>query len=339
MKRAAGPGVAARLTRRALLQAISATGLALAAGCSLPFAPRSDTRKVARVGWLLFESRQSPWFDPFVEGLRELGYVEGRNLVIERRGGDGRPDQLPRYAAELVALPVDVIVAVTATDAMAAKSATSVIPIVFAIAQDPVGSGLTASLARPGGNVTGLSLLAAPLSGKRVEMLKESAPEVSRLAIINSVGAASSPLTQVETQAAAEALGLQAIVVEARAGEWDRLAPPGPWDRVDGLVALPGTLGLLEPLVELAARYHLPAVYPQREFVEAGGLMAYGPNYPDLLRRAAHYVDRILKGAKPADLPVEQPTRFEFVLNAQTASALGLTIPPHVLMQVTELVG
>jgi putative tryptophan/tyrosine transport system substrate-binding protein len=280
--------------------------------------------------------------DAFRQQLRQLGYVEGQNVALEYRWAADRDDQLPSLAADLVRLKVDVIVVEGHTPAIqAAKQATRTIPIVMGVSGDPVKTGLVESLARPGGNVTGLSLLTPDLAPKRLELLKEAVPTLARVAVLWNATNPVKVLDWHETQAAASALGLQLHSLEVRgppdfAGAFDA----APRDRADALVVLPD--GLInshrKQIVDFATARRLPGMYPYREFVDAGGLMSYAPSYVDLFRRAAVYVDRILKGTKPADLPVEQPTKFELVLNMKTAQALGLALPPSILFQADEVI-
>jgi len=323
-------------------------GLAVVFALSLVLVPNAgeaqQAGKVARIGFLAANPAASPHLpEAFRQGLRDLGYVEGRNVVIEHRSAEGKLERLPALAGELVALKVDVIVAAAILPALAAKQATKTIPIVFAFPGDPVTSGLVTSLARPGGNVTGLSGLALELVGKRLELLTHAVPEVSRVAVLWQPGG------QGETdkdmlkgaEVAARALGVQLQFVEARGSDdFDRAFSDMTRARAGALSVLPSSPFNSERkrLVELAAKNRLPAVYPQRAYVDAGGLMAYGPNLADLFRRAATYVDKILKGAKPADLPVEQPTKFELVINLKTAKALGLTIPQTLLLRADEII-
>jgi putative ABC transport system substrate-binding protein len=266
--------------------------------------------------------------------MTELGYVEGRNLVIEGRFYGDRLDRLPALAAELARLPVDVIVAGTAPAPEAARAATSTIPIVMAIHPDPVGSGLVANLARPGGNATGLSLAASDLRRKQLEILKETLPGLSRVAVLIDPNNPSHKLELTELATAARALRVELTVAEVRAK--DEIAPAVATVRKTGAGALVVPGGSLffsnrTAIVEAVAAARLPAMYVVREFAEAGGLMAYGGDLRESFRRAALYVDRILRGARPADLPVEQPTRFELAVNLNAAKSLGLTLPPSVL--------
>jgi putative ABC transport system substrate-binding protein len=300
--------------------------------------------KVARIGYLAGSLAAFPQLrEAFIQGLRDLGYVEGRNLVIEYRSPEGKPERLPALAAELVALKVDVIVAAGTPQPLAAKQATRTIPIVFAGASDPVASGLVTSLARPGGNVTGLSLLLPELVGKTLEQLKQAIPGVNRVAVLWQPGLGERTEKDLlkGAEAAGRALGVRLQFVEARGpADFDRAFSDMTKARADALTVLGSNMFLIERrrLVALAAKNRLPAVYPLREWVDVGGLMAYGANLADLFRRAATYVDKILKGAKPADLPVEQPTKFELVINLKAAKALGLTIPPSVLGRADEVI-
>ena len=309
-------------------------------------AEAQQAAKVARIGFLTGTSLSvSPNLPAaFRQGLRDLGYVEGRNLVIEYRDAEGKFERFPALAAELVALKVDVLVAANSLAALAAKQATRTLPIVFAFAVDPVTDGLVTSLARPGGNVTGLSTLLAELVGKRLELLKQAVPGVSRVAVLWQPGAQGERTEkdlQKEAEVAARALGVRVQFVEARGpDDFDRAFSEMTRARAGALTVLGGAMFIIAQrrLVDLAAKNRLPAVYGLREYVDAGGLMSYGPNNVDLFRRAATYVDKILKGAKPADLPVEQPTKFELVINLKTAKALGLTIPPSLLTRADEVI-
>ena len=308
-------------------------------------AEAQQAAKSARIGYLGLALAATPHLPgAFVQGLRDLGYVEGRNVVIEWRDAEGKIERLPALAAELAALKVDVIVCGGQFHALAAKQATKTIPIVFASAPDPVESGLVASLARPGGNVTGLSNVGQDLVGKRLELLKQAVPGVSRVAVLRHPGAhgeRSEKDMLKEAEVAARALGVRPQFVEARGpADFDRAFSEMTRERAGALTVEPSSIFLIERrrLVDLAAKNRLPAVYPYRESVDVGGLMSYGTDQADLFRRAATYVDRILKGTKPGDLPVEQPTKFELVVNLKTAKALGLTIPPSVLQQAEHLI-
>jgi putative ABC transport system substrate-binding protein len=322
------------------------TVLALLALGTVPFATEAQqASKVARIGFLLTNRAAVPRnVDAFVQGLRDLGYVEGRNVVIEYLDAEGKLERLPAFAAELVALKVDVILAPTTPATVAAKQATKTIPIVFTVVSDPVTSGLVTSLARPDGNVTGLTVLEPDLVGKRLELLKQVVPGVSRVAVLwhpGAVGERTEKDVRKEAEAASRALGVPLQFVEARGpADFDRAFLDMTRASAGALTVLESTVFFIERrrLVDLAAKNRLPAVYGLREFVDAGGLMAYGPNQPDLFRRAATYVDKILKGAKPGDLPVEQPTKFELVINLKTATAIGLTIPQSVLGRADEVI-
>jgi len=329
-----------RVERRQFL--IAAGGL-LAAPLG---AEAQQAAKVARIGYLSPNLAASPHLrEAFLHGLRDLGYVEGRNVVIEYRDAEAKRERLPALAAELVALRVDVILADGGTlGPRVAMQATRTIPIVFASAADPVGSGLVTSLARPGGNVTGLSVLSPELVGKRLELLKQAVPGVDRVAVLQGGGALGERVAEDVLKAAdvaARALGVQPQFIEARGpDEFARAFSDMTSARANALTVLPSNMFLREhgSLVDLAAKNRLPAVYTSREFVDAGGLMSYGANLADLFRRAATYVDKILKGAKPGDLPVEQATKFELVINLKTAKTLGLTIPPSVLAHADEVI-
>jgi len=300
--------------------------------------------KTPRIGVLAVGSASDAAlrFEAFRQGLRERGWIEGQNVVLEYRWGDGRYDRLPDLAAELVRLKVDVIFAPGTAGLVAAQNATRTIPIVFATAADPLGRGIIASLARPGGNVTGLSFsVGFEIVGKQLEVLKEVVPKVSRVAVLGNPGSpAYGPMLR-EAQVAGRSLGVQLQVLEARGpNEFDRAFAAMVKQRAGALLVLADAAYIFDrtPLAQLAAKSRLPAIYGLREHVEAGGLLAYGPNLSDLFRRAATYVDKILKGAKPADLPVEQPTKFELVINLKTAKALGLTIPRSLLLRADQVI-
>jgi putative ABC transport system substrate-binding protein len=279
--------------------------------------------------------------EAFRQGLRDLGYVEGQNLIIEWRWAEGREERLPDLAAELVRLQVEVIVVGGVTAIRAVQHATSTIPIVMAANYDPVGEGFIASLARPGGNITGLSWLGAELPGKRLELLKETLPQSTRIAVLGNPANAAHDSWLHSLSAAARALGLHLHVVELhRADELDSAFAAITSAGADALIVLsdPALIdGLYGRIVDLAAKSRLPAMYDWRAYVDAGGLMSYGPSMPDMQRRAASYVDKILQGAKPADLPIEQPTTFNLVINLKVAKALGLAIPPTILFQADEV--
>jgi putative ABC transport system substrate-binding protein len=300
--------------------------------------------KMARIGWLAVNLAAFPHVrEAFLQGLRDLGHVEGRNVVIEYRSAEGKSERLTALAAELVALKVDVIVAPSTPEALAAKQATRTLPIVFAVAADPVASGLVTGLAQPGGNVTGLSILAPELIGKRLEQLTQAVPGVSRVAVLWQPGALGKRTEQdmlKGAEATAGALGVRLQSVEVRSpADFDRAFSDMTRARAGALIVLPSPIfSERRHLVDLAAKNRLPAVYTWREYVDAGGLMSYGPDLADMLRRAATYVDKILKGAKPADLPIEQPTKFELVINLKTAKALGLTIPQSLLQRADQVI-
>jgi putative ABC transport system substrate-binding protein len=318
--------------------------LALSVLAAPVVAAAQQPTKVYRIGRLspgLPPSQSSPSMEAFRQGLRDLGYVEGQNLVIEWRWAEGREERLPDLAAELVRLQVEVIVVGGVAAIRAAQHATSTIPIVMAANYDPVGEGFIASLARPGGNITGLSWLGAELPGKRLELLKETLPQSARIAVLGNPAFAAYETWLHSLTAAARALDLHLHVLELRrADELDSAFAAITSAGADALIVLsdPALLdGLHGRIVALAARHRLPAMYDWRAYVDAGGLMSYGPNMPDMQRRAANYVDKILKGAKPADLPIEQPTTFNLVINLKAAKALGLTIPSTVLFQANEV--
>jgi putative ABC transport system substrate-binding protein len=313
---------------------------------ALPAAPFADAQQVAKIARLGFlrNSATAHLREAFVQGLRDLGYVEGRNLMIEYRHAEGKLERFPALASELVALKVDLIVALTTLAAQAAKQATETIPIVFAGAGDPVASGLVTGLARPGGNITGLSSLNPELVGKCLELLKQAVPRVSRVAVLWHPGGLGERLEEDmlrEAEVAARALGIRLQVVEARGtAELDRAYHDMTMSSADALTVLPSIMfnSQGKRLADLATKNRLPTVYQFREYVDAGGLMAYGASLADLTRRAATYVDKILRGAKPGDLPVEQPTKFELVINPRTARALGITIPQSVLARADEII-
>jgi len=321
--------------------------LIVALALSIPLAPLAaapqQAGKVYRIGHL--SSGSPPGFvEEFRQGLRERGYLEGQNIAVEYRWAEGKFERLPDLAADLVGLKVDLIVAVTTRSALAAKHATSAIPIVMVAVADPVGSGLVASLARPGGNITGLTFLGAELSAKRLQLLKEVVPGLSRVAVLWHPGAHGEQTQRnmlKETEVAGRALELQLQLLEARdPNDFDRAFSAMTRKRAGALLVLTSPMFIAERrrLADLAARSRLPATYHVKEFVEAGGLMAYGASIPDQVRRVAVFADKILKGAKPADLPVEQPTKFELVINLKTAKALGLTIPQSVLFRADEVI-
>jgi len=299
--------------------------------------------KVARVGYVFarVSSADQRLWDAARQGLRELGYVEGQNITLEVRWADGQSELLPELVAEVVRSKVDVLVVATTPGALAAKNATRTIPIVFVSVGDPVGNGLVASLARPGANLTGLGLLNPEISGKRLELLKESLPSISRVAVLTNPGNPVHAVFWRETHTAAQTLGLQLQPIGVRSPEdFDEAFWAAARGRANALLAFDDALtaGYRARLVALAAKYRLPAMYGFREFPEAGGLLSYGPNLLDQYRRTATYVDRILRGTRPSDLPVEQPTKFELVINRRTAQGLGLVIPPSVLARADQVI-
>jgi putative ABC transport system substrate-binding protein len=302
-------------------------------------------QRPSRIGYLAANLPTGPHLlKAFRQGLRDLGYVEGRNFVIEIRDAEGKLERFPALAAELVALKVDVILAGSTPHALAAKQATRTLPIVVAAADDAVGSGLVTSLARPGGNVTGLSFLAPELVGKRLELLTQAVPGVTQVAVLwqpGGLGERTEKDQLKEADVAARALGVRIQFVEAKGpADIDRAFSDMTRARAGALTVLTGAMFYTERrrLVDLAAKNRLPAVYPWREGVDAGGLMSYGADIPDLFRRSATHVDKILKGVKPGDLPVEQPTKFELVVNLKAAKAIGLTIPPSVLGRADQVI-
>ncbi len=281
----------------------------------------------------------SPWTSAFVAHLRDLGWIENRNVAIEYRWSEGRTERYAEIAAEFVRLKVDVIVTVGSA-VPTVRQATSVIPIVFAVAIDPVGTGLVASLVRPGGNVTGLSLQAADLAGKRLELLREVVPQLRRLAIIFNVGNTQPALEMGETAAAARTLGIEVVPLEIRQVEDFGPVFKTMKDKTDALYVAIDQLMVanLMRILTLALGARLPTIFSTRDFVRGGGLMSYGPSYTERFRRAADYVDKILRGTKPSDIPVEQPTKFELVINLITAQALDLTVPPSLIARADEVI-
>ncbi len=299
--------------------------------------------KIARIGYVsaAAPATSTQFVEAFRASLRALGYVEGQNILIEYRWAEGRADRFPPLVAELVRLKVDVLFVISTPGALAAKNATATIPIVFAAVGDPVGVGLVASLARPGGNATGVANVFVDISAKLLEVLKEAVPGVSRVTVMAVLSNPAMQLGVREAEIAGRTLGvrLQVIDVREQAGFEGAFATIAR-ERPGALLVFPDSLmfGHRARIVEFAAKQRLPAMYPAREFADAGGLMSYGTNFPDMYRRAAAYVGKILKGAKPADLPVEQPTWFELVVNLKTAKALGLTIPPSILIRADQVI-
>jgi len=309
---------------------------------SVPTEAQQPT-KIARVGYLVGPSSAgSARYEAFRQGLRELGYVEGKNIVIEWRSNEGNRERQRALVAELLRLKVDIIVAVGGGDVGIAKEATATIPIVMVQGGDPVGSGFVASLARPGGNITGLATLRPELSGKRLELLKEVAPKLSRVALFASSASPEHAQVLKEAELAAGTLAVKLQFLDIRSPkDFETSFQAALKARAEAiLVRVRGPI--LSPyrkeFAELAVKNRLPAIYEGAEEVEAGGLMSYGVNFPDLYRRAATYVDKILKGTKPADIPVEQPTKFEFVINLKAAKQIGLTIPPNVLARADKII-
>jgi ABC-type uncharacterized transport system substrate-binding protein len=325
-------------------------GLAVILALSLTLAPLAaqgqQAAKMPRVGYLGDSSPalEQQLVGAFRQGLRDLGYVDGQNVAIEYRPAEGKLERLPALAAELVRLKVDVIVTLATSGALAAKQATNTIPVVVAAMADPARDGLVASLARPGGNITGSTFLGPELIPKRLGLLKEVAPGASRVAILWHPGVYSeSTMSRMmkETENAAQALRLRLQLLGAGGpAEFDRLFSEMSKAHADALLVFPSPMLYLEHrrIVDLAAKSRLPTVYPWREAVDVGGLIAYGANIEDLVRRAAVYVAKILKGAKPGDLPIEQPTKFELVINLKTAKALGLTIPQSILVRADQII-
>jgi len=299
--------------------------------------------KILRIGYLGNSSPalERDFVDAFRQGLRDLGYAEGHNILIEYRWAEGRYDRLPEFAAELVRLKVDVLLTAGTPGALAAKQATQTIPIVMAVSGDAVGTGLVQSLARPGGNITGLTRMTRDLDGKRLELLKEVVPSLSRVAILLNPANPISARGWSEAQSPAKALRLKLEPAEVKAAEeFEAAFAAIARQRPVGLFIIADQFLLAHrtQIVDFGARRSLPAIYPYSEFVDAGGLMSYAANDPAMFRRAATYVDKILKGRKPADLPVEQPTKFELIINMRTAKQIGLTIPPNVLAQADKVI-
>jgi putative ABC transport system substrate-binding protein len=304
-------------------------------------AQAQQSATVPRIGVLVASSASfySTRIEAFRQGLRELGYVEGKNIVIEYRFAEGKEDRLRELVAELVHLKVDIIVA--AGSAAAAKDATKTIPIVFVAAADPVRGRIVASLARPGGNLTGLTILSPDLSGKRLELLKETFPRVTRVALLWNPLTANGPIVWKETEAASRLLGLQLQSLEVRSvSDFEIAFATATSESAHALVTAPSPLINTQGarVLEFVRKNRLPAIFPGPEIVDAGGLMSYSPDYAEMFRRAATFVHRILNGAKPGDLPVEQPTKFELVVNLKTAKQIGVTIPPQVLARADRVI-
>ncbi len=324
---------------RAALQALLTVSLGVLA--ATPADGAQQPPKGARVGYLSLQPGPFPRSEALQEGLRELGYVEGQNLTMVYRWAQGNLDRLREFAAELARIPVDVIVTAGPTATRTAKEATATVPIVMAFDADPVGAGFVASLARPGGNITGVSILSPELSAKRVELLKDVVPRASRVAVIWSPKEPAAAISLRETEEAARALGLQLRLLEVQEPEHlESALGAAVKGRAHALTVLPNPIAVFHRtrLVQLAAKHRLPAIYYDRVFTEVGGLLSYGANDRELQRRAAYYVDKVLRGAKPADLPVEQPTRFEMLVNLKTAKALGITFPPSILIRADQVI-
>jgi putative tryptophan/tyrosine transport system substrate-binding protein len=336
----------AQLSRRQVVRGVGAVGLTLLAACGrLPWqAPQAP--KVHRIGILSGSASDDPIrlrrIDIFRQELREYGYVEGQNVTFELAWAEGQLERLPELAAELVRRPVDLLLAGETASTLGAMRATTTIPIVFAQNGDPIGSGTVASLARPGGNVTGMSNINPRLAGKRLELLTQVTPGIARVAVLWDTAGPAVALQIREIEVAAQVLGvqLQSLGVVGPTPELDSAFDAAARERAEALVVIGNPLlaGYQPQIISLATRDRLPAMYTSSDWCHAGGLMSYAANQENQWRRVAYYVDRILKGTKPADLPVEQPTRFDFAINLTTAHALGLSIPQHVLLQATEVI-
>ena len=315
-------------------------GLALG---SVYLAAAQQAKKVPRIGYLsgTSPSVNSARVEAFRQGLHELGYVEGKNIIVEWRYAEGKLDRLPALAAELVRLKVDVIVASAPPPTRSAKQVTATIPIVMSYDDDPVGNGFVASLAHPGGNITGLATLAPELSGKQLELLREIVPKLSRVAVLGNATRPGSPQALREINLAADAFGIQLQYLEIQAPKDIEIAfRAASKEHADAVLVMqtPVLISQRRQVADLAVKTRLPTIYGRPEYVEDGGLMSYATSFTDLSRRAATYVDKILKGTKPADLPVEQPTKFEFIINLKAANQIGLTIPPNVLVRADKVI-
>ena len=334
-----GAGDTRRSKRRAFLLAAAAWPTLAWVGLVRAQTPEG----IRRIGLLSPFSPASAelWHQSFRQGLRDLGWVDGKNISIEYRYAEGRADRLPELATELVRLNVDIIVTTVSPDAVAARNATRAIPIVMASAGDPIALGLVENLARPGSNITGLSQISRELAGKRLELLREIVPKLSRVAVLWNPQSKTSEIDWKETQLAARTLGLQLYPVEARSPtDFDKAFEEAIRANVGALAITPEQVfgGNLKRIADLASKHRLPSIYQIREFADAGGLMAYGTDRTDMFRRAATYVDKILKGTKPGDLPIEQPTKFELVVNLKTAKALGIKVPQTILLRTTNVI-
>jgi putative ABC transport system substrate-binding protein len=320
------------------------TVVALLAIGAAPFATHAQqAAKIPRIGLLspFSPSATAVWHQAFRLGLRDLGWVEGKNISIEYRYAEGRNDRLPDLAADLVRLKVDIIFVDSTSPALAARKATRAIPIVMASGGDTVASGLVESLARPGGNITGLDQMSPELGGKRLELLKEIVPQLSRVAVLWNPQNQASTLNWKELQLPARQLGVQLHSLEVRSpGDFDKAFEDVTRAHAGAIAIMPDPVFVtnLKRIADLAARSRLPSIFHLREFTDSGGLVAYGPDRSDMFRRAATYVDKILKGAKPGELPIEQPTKFELVINLKTAKALGITMPPSLLARADEVI-
>jgi putative ABC transport system substrate-binding protein len=315
---------------------------ALLLAISLP-AVAQQRPKIPKIGELLFRSGPTlgAGREVFRRSLRELGYLEGKSIVYETRSADGKLDQFPALAEELVHLKVDVLVASSTTEALAFKDATRTIPIVFVVSSDPVSDGLVDSLARPGGNITGVTTIASVLAGKRLELLKETIPKLSRVAVLWNSRDPGSTQQWKESQLAGRDLGLQLHSMEvSRADKYESAFKEAAKAGSGALAQMAGSVASAnrKQITDLAAKHRLPAIFERRDYVESGGLMSYGPDRAESYRRAAVMVDKILKGAKPADIPVEQPTKFEFIINLKAAKQIGLTVPPNVLARADRVI-
>jgi putative tryptophan/tyrosine transport system substrate-binding protein len=330
-----GEGKEKDMTKEITVLSLSAMLLALCFS-----AEAQQPKKIPRIGWLGAARTSSPRIEAFRQGLHELGYAEGKNIFIEYRYAEGKLDRLPALAAELVRLKLDLIVTGSPQATRSAKQATSTIPIVMAF-DDPVGSGFVASLARPGGNITGLSTLFPEMSGKQLELLKEIVPKLSRVAVLGNASQPGNPQALREINLTADAFGVQVQYLEVRGPKDIETAfREASKERADAVLVLSTTVLYFNrrQVSDLAVKSRLPTIYGRPEYVDDGGLVYYGPSYTDLYRRVAVYVDKILKGAKPADLPVEQPTKFELIINLKTAKQIGLTIPQSVLYRADKLI-
>ena len=320
------------------------TSFTVFAAFALPLAAQAQSAgKMPRLCFLTFDqgTQQASRFGPFFEGLRELNYVEGQTISINYLSADGRGDRFPALAAECLRLKADIIVVTTTPAALAAKNATRTVPIVMGPLGDPVGTALVASLGRPGGNVTGLTLMASGLAAKRLELLKQFEPRISKVLVLSYLTDPIAAPQVKELEEAARSLGVKLLVQDIRnAGELPAAFDAGSKWGADAVLTTAESLFVVhgKRVVELAAQHRLPGLYPYKEMAEAGGLMWFGPNIGDLYKRAATYVDKVLKGAKPADLPIEQPTRFEFVINSKPAKALGRTIPQALLLRADQVI-